>query len=668
MSAHRADLHVASGDAEPRVFVATTPDLDAAWIAPGAGPGPRLERCAADALARNLDGDGAARACVIVEPPVSSLARALTAGSETSCTDHLDAWCTAARQLLQRAVAQPARCLCANVDEIRLAIPAWHEALARFLGTRALNVAAVEGLPRTTPDELDLFVAQAAVTQHREAAALFEQLLACCIVLGAHDRAPPTALAAASALRQLRIAAAGRRSTAGESPSGQVDVSPTEARETLDRLYTAQADLEASLTNQASLRRELDATRAEALQTSERLAALQGQLDAATAGQDALGRELEAARQRCLELEGQLREMQQAQDEYRATAREAADAARREGDAARREADTLLEKLHEAHEQLARHYLDARTLRSMPAILGHGSGPIVGATSVHPIGEHAEGRHRHLDVQLRDLHIGGRRRPDARVRIVEHLGRPGLVLFSEAPAGPWLSAWETSGSEGTSEYMLIVPGDEAGQAALSRFGRSDWLTIVDLAGLVLRGAVESGSERWAVVARRLCRELSAMSPRLRYDRLDVEQDGQAIRVCFGNAMFGALDWSSVNLRWLPSGRSGRLELLAGDAADSYLPLARWPVEADAPHEGWPIPVGSWATARDKRNAWSSLPEIDRSFVLALLDALPAVQGRAPAADQLAVAARAGLREAQALSRSLARRRTLRRALGRLTSR
>jgi hypothetical protein len=241
------------------------------------------------------------------------------------------------------------------------------------------------------------------------------------------------------------------------------------------------------------------------------------------------------------------------------------------------------------------------------------------------------------------------------------------VLFSEPAAGHCLSAWETTGNEGEAAYMLIVPGDDAGRALLSRLGRTDWQVIVDLAGLALRGAREGGLHHWAHVARRLCRELAATPVRLRYDQLDVEQIDQGVCVRFGNAMFGALEWPSVAVLWTPEGASGRLELLAG-SGDAFMPLARWPMGGAPESRRWAIPVGPGASTRDKRTAWASLPEVDRLFVLALLDALPAVEGRGPAAaTRMASASRALLREAHALLKGIARRELFKRVLGRVHS-
>lgn len=658
----------ALGVSKLRVLVAETPGANAPWPPLGAGTSDaefKFERCSADALDRQLDSDETARACLIVDSPVSALARALADGSEAECQTLLDAWCAAARRLLQRVMAQPTRCLCGHVDEIQRATPAWHQALARFLGVHPVKAASAGDRPGPGPNALDELVAQAIVSQHAEAAALFDQLLACCVVLDVPDRLESAPLAAADALRELRMAVAtlqGDDSRARAGAAGpDVEALRAETHETLDRLFTTQADLEAALNEREALRRELDKTQAEARKVLERMAVEQVAQEAMSTERDALRRELDAVKGQNHEQARQLREsLDEAQAESRAAAA-----------AARQEADNLLESLHEAHEQLSRYYLDARALRSVPAVLAHGNGPIIGATGVHLAGEHVEGRHLHLDLQLRDVHFDRRRSPDARLRLVEHLGRPGLALFSASPAARWLSSWETSGQEGETEYMLIVPGDAAGQAALARLGRTDWQVVADLSGLVLRGTLEGGSARWAIVARRLCRELAAIPVRLRYDQLDVEHEGSVVRARFSKVMFGALEWPSVTVQWTPVGASGRLELLAG-ADDTFLPLARWPADtsADTATDRWNIPVGAGITGRNKRHAWSALPEVDRKFLFALLDALPAVEGRAPAAaaTHLAIASRALLREAHALSKSLARRQLLRRLLARITSR
>lgn len=656
----------ASNSSRHRVYVSATPGVTTSWLLSSAatdGAGPKVEHCEAGALNWQLDNNESSRACLLIESPVSAVARALADGSAAQCQSLLDTWCAAGRQLLKRAVSQPARCLCANVDEIARATSAWHQVLARFLGVQMLGVAPALDLSNPRSNPLGDFIAQAVVRQHEEAATLFEQLLACCVVLDAPEHPVPTPLAAAEALCDLRTAAATTTTptTATATPQELVALR-AEADEALDRLFTAQADLEAALIERESQRRELDATRAESRQALGRQATAESALKAALTERDRLCREFGAANDSSRAQQNLLQETQQALAQARADAHAAADAARQE-------ANMLLEKLHDAHEELARHYLDARALRSMPAMLAHGNGPIVGATGVHIVGEHVEGQHRHLDLQLRDVQLGGRRRADARVRLVDHLDRPGLVLFSTPPAGRWLSAWDTSGQEGGQEYMLIVPGDTTGCAALSRFGRTDWQVVAGLAGLVLRGTLEGESARWSGVARRLCRELAAMPTRLRYDELEVGLDGQAIQARFGNVMFGALEWPSLTVQWTPVGASGRLEILSG-TADNFLPLAHWPTDTGVAADRWRLPVGAGVSARDKRHAWAALPEADRSLLLALLDALPAAEGRGPGAEsaRLATASRHLLRESRGLLKNLDRRRLLRRLLGRFTSR
>jgi hypothetical protein len=249
--------------------------------------------------------------------------------------------------------------------------------------------------------------------------------------------------------------------------------------------------------------------------------------------------------------------------------------------------------------------------------------------------------YRHLQVQIDDLHVAGRHHPALTVRLVEHLGRPGLVLFGSGDAEPALSAWAPSGDEEGRPYLLLVPSDEPGRKRLEGMGTADWLAVTGIASLLqdtVSDAAATLPAHWPVVAARLVRQLQALPPRLRYDTLQTVRaalPGDGAEPCFdatfGGVRFGTQDLQRLHLRWRP--RSGpaapALEwLLDADAAQP--PLADWPVNGDATLlAALALPVGPALSRAQQRAWWARWSAADQALLLAVLDALPAAARRLP---------------------------------------
>jgi hypothetical protein len=121
------------------------------------------------------------------------------------------------------------------------------------------------------------------------------------------------------------------------------------------------------------------------------------------------------------------------------------------------------------------------------------------------------------------------------------------------------------------------------------------------------------------VAARLLRLIQEQPPRLRYDALQLERDGEAWRLRFVNALFGQRRGTNLALSWQVD--VGRMTLLSAPVP----PLSAWPRDAQggllAEAE---LPVGASAASP------AALPASDRELLQALLDALPAAAAQEPA--------------------------------------
>jgi len=257
------------------------------------------------------------------------------------------------------------------------------------------------------------------------------------------------------------------------------------------------------------------------------------------------------------------------------------------------------------------------------------------ADGMRLVGSVDTGDHRHLEFSLATLVVGSRTVSNLHLRLLQHLGRPGMALFATADGSPILGQWETHGEELGRAFMLVVPSDTRGEALLSRMGTTDWRLVRTLAravALEISSGYEDLPTAWRTAASRLNGQLEALPARLRYDTLSAQagpSDGPsiAIDVSMVDVLFGSTSLGDVGLRWWPSrnGSEGRLAMLArADAAE--LPMGSWPVQNGGLLEAeYIVPLGGrWSAA-----AWAALPGRDKEVLLCLLDALPEAARHAP---------------------------------------
>jgi hypothetical protein len=285
---------------------------------------------------------------------------------------------------------------------------------------------------------------------------------------------------------------------------------------------------------------------------------------------------------------------------------------------------------------------------------------------VRLLSEHERAPHRHLHFAVEHVRAGTRELPRLEVRLLDHLGRPGIVLFS-AGQKQVLAAWQATGEEGGRPFMALIPSDPLGRSLLERMGTADWQLVNHLAQLVQRYLAGEESHlgvRWQTACARLCRQLADMPARLRYDRLQlslVENDGvPELDVLFGRTSYGERVLDQVHLRWqVPDGggTATRPPLRWLRPADpTNVPLSVWPIGEDGLlASAFALPVGHGTDARPLRQQWDALSTMDRDLLLAMLDALPGAADRTPDAALPPGASRSVLtREAAAMHKDARR--------------
>ncbi|NDY93414.1 hypothetical protein [Ideonella livida] len=343
-------------------------------------------------------------------------------------------------------------------------------------------------------------------------------------------------------------------------------------------------------------------------------------------------------------------------------------------EAAHRDGAVVLQQLHHVQEELEFAY-QTYCQESALAAAAAAHNPWTGALRllidrVELQAERDTPPHRELQLTLRGVRLAepaGTHWDAVHLRLVEHHGHAGFVVFREAGADPLFQHWQDDGEEAGRPFMMLIPADEVSRSHIDALGARDWALLHALTGWVedaLRQAGRACAPRWLLAVRRLTRELRELPPRLHYDGVQLqavpgEGSDVSLMLRFGPVACAGQQLPLLRLRWqvgqLRDGRleDSRLELLATETEHGpVLPLVGWPLDAQGlPLDGVTLPLSQGPDLADRQAAWERLGRSERDLMFGLLACLPAVLRQAadqqlPAAwprDRLAQAA-AGLPE------------------------
>jgi hypothetical protein len=343
------------------------------------------------------------------------------------------------------------------------------------------------------------------------------------------------------------------------------------------------------------------------------------------------------------------------------------------------------QELEHVHQQKLTLEHDANARIPLPGMGGLSIG------AVEAVGERDTPPHREVSFIMRDLRAGSRHVAQASVRLVEHWGRPGLVVFAADSGATLFEAWHESGREDGRPYMLFVHGEEATQRMLDAMGTFDWQLIQALAVRVHQALERPGmdvSPVWRSLAQRLLTSLQETPARLRHEDVRVmpiaQESPEVARwgLVLEHASYRGRIWPRLTIQWRSSGPRPSIELVRDE--DSGPPLLTWPADADGlAVRALRLPIGDDPLAPEIRSAWDVLVGADRAFVAEILNLLPnlavhvqasiAHVGRPPGlVDDLQAAAhaavlfgRSALQPSPAAVHRVGGRRLLQRVAGRL---
>jgi hypothetical protein len=292
---------------------------------------------------------------------------------------------------------------------------------------------------------------------------------------------------------------------------------------------------------------------------------------------------------------------------------------------AQEENELLLLQLHQVQEELENYYLENKTLLAAQRSAGSPEARHLQSQGLVLGGSRENQPHRHLDFSLTGVRLGERELGTLRLRLVEHHGRPGLVVFQHS-GPPSLLDWQSNGEERGVPFLLVVPQDDFGRKILAAAPASDLILLVGSVRMLAAELENPGKQgctpekqQWARVARRFLDVARDVPARIHYDDITATpQDGKFLHFALrhpwtpGKGLLPSLEcvWKDHSLVFsLPT--------------DAAPPFTHWPAGEDGkPSAKLALdlnPRGDW---KSQRQAWTGFTSSDKELVLLLLAELP----------------------------------------------
>lgn len=293
-------------------------------------------------------------------------------------------------------------------------------------------------------------------------------------------------------------------------------------------------------------------------------------------------------------------------------------------ESSQQENQLLLLQLHQVQEELEQYYFENERLRQSP---DGASVPDRGPSGPELVIGHPGGRvpHRHLNLTLRTRSHADGSSTDLALRLVDHGGTPGLLLFAPAGQPVPLRGWVPTGEENGRPYMLIHPGHRAARVWFEGIDASDWMLVNDLSRQIdtalHREGLVTELASWRIAARRIRQLLADQPPALRYDRLQAQPPSGDACVAFvlDNVHCGDRHLLQLHVGWSAGRGAPQLEFRADPESLDGPPLSVWGVDADGRWQPThAVRFGSGLDKRERRRQWTSLGTTDRALIEGLL--------------------------------------------------
>jgi hypothetical protein len=538
-----------------------------------------------DHLAKHLQSNAEANLIIFAECPASLIADRFKEPGTL-----LDEWKTSAATLLALWRKNRQRVTILNWDECLTDPPAFDQWLTSRFGTESSKASLTPSAPQSSLAQQ--VIANVIVARDRDATRLWNELQAASqpISKKAAVLAQPTPELALAELTRWQDQFAENKQRAIQTHEmllQEIQNAHKESEDFFEQLEIARVDGEATKQELASVRaaqasdkQELERTATLLQETQRTKQELQSQHDAVQGEVAALKQESQGIKESAL-----------------------------------RNHEMLLQEIHNAHQESESFFEQWKSLEA--SVQPH----FLTAERILRGGEKHHPPHHHLDYVFESASLFERHWRRLPVRLVEHHGNAGLVIFHSSGNGTTpLYQWEPNGQENGLDLMLFIPSDKKSAAKLAGIPTSDLLLVRDAAAKILGHlSVHGGpeAERWEPIARRLLQEIEEIPDRLHYDSVagfvHRENDRSSVRFNAAKLYFRGNCASSFVVDWTPASSGGTLRLEANKENS--------PILLRSASE---VLVGFASTEEEEtvRKLWPRLTAHDRTFLLLLAKALP----------------------------------------------
>lgn len=232
--------------------------------------------------------------------------------------------------------------------------------------------------------------------------------------------------------------------------------------------------------------------------------------------------------------------------------------------------------------------------------------------------------HRQIDFKFESVSLLGRNWRSLPVRLVEHDGNAGLVLFNPfGNANAPLYHWQPDGRENGVDYMLFVVRNKISRDRLFSCPASDLVLMRTLSAHILGHlSVHGGApdKRWSALARRLIVEIDEIPERLHYDSVSATParngDRELLVLNVANLYFRGCCDRNFHFDWKPDRSGGAISIRRASDGSPLLVSGAGELGAlvfgpEMSNESAPL-----------TKLWPKLTAHDRTFLLLLAKALP----------------------------------------------
>jgi len=239
------------------------------------------------------------------------------------------------------------------------------------------------------------------------------------------------------------------------------------------------------------------------------------------------------------------------------------------------------------------------------------------------------GPYRSWDITFHQVALLGRRWAQLDLRLVEHHGNAGILIFEGPGPSPALHRWSPNGEESGRRFLLVVPQDHTSQTLLASVPASDLVFLHDAASKLLQQVAtlettDIHSLFWLQVAKRLLQHFHEIPNRIYYDSVKTtilpDSHGHSIlRFELIHAYHAGRLFDFLPVQWDVSPSKIHIESAMGKP----VPLLAWPInETREPAPEIVLDLANDSPDSPARLQWAKWLNHDRQLVSFIIQEFP----------------------------------------------